>query len=94
MKTVLLCFTIFLSVLISAEAQEDRCRSRGIFTFESCPDICESFSVDSAPKCASLLQFACIYSPCLDTPGQFSCSLQPALVESVPICPGDKIDCL
>ena len=91
MKTTVFCLTIFIAVLISVHAQDDRCESRGIFTFGRCPEICEPFSATSSQKCASLLQFGCLYGPCADKSGQFSCSLERSLVESTRICPGDKI---
>ena len=91
MKNAIFSFTVFAAVLVSVYAQKTRCESKGIFTFGKCPEVCEPFSVISAHKCSSLLQFGCIPRPCPNKPGLSSCSLERSFVASNRICPGDKI---
>eukprot|EP00171_Calliarthron_tuberculosum_P001792 IDg1792t1 len=80
-----------LSLLVILAFAQDRCKSKGIFTYGKCPEVDQDFSTDLFVKCASLLQFGCIMQPSTTVSGKFVCTLDPTKVEADKICAGDKI---
>lgn len=80
-----------LSSFIIFVTAQDRCNSKGIFTYGRCPEVDQDFTTDFFVKCSGLLQFGCVIKPSAAAPGKFSCSFDSTKVAADKICAGDEV---